>query len=300
MFKNLNCETLGVSGHQWERIELALSFGFRGMDLDLVDFADRIEVGGMEFARRLIDSAKIKIGGAHADLDLEADDEAFQKQLEKLTSLAPSAAEIGCKNFYVALAPASDARPYHENFEVYRKRVSEVAKALDDHECRLGLKFSASASLREGKQFEFIHDLGAAETFVSTVGAANVGLLVDLWQLFLAGAGVDDVAKLSVDQIVAVSVCDAPEDTPAEECKDEMRLLPGETGVIDTPAVLSVLAEKSFRGPVTPTPHPKRFRGTPRDRIVKLAGESLNNVWTAADLARPSSPVAAMAEAPEE
>ena len=107
------------------------------------------------------------------------------------------------------------------------------------------------------------------------------------------------MAKLSVDQIVAVKVSGAPEDTPAAECTDEMRLLPGETGVIDTPAYLSVLIEIGFDGPVTPAPHPKRFASMTRDRIVKLTGENLNTVWSAADSPSPA-PVAAAAEGSED
>ena len=39
MFKNLDFEALGVSGHQSELIELTLSYGFKGFDLDLAAFA---------------------------------------------------------------------------------------------------------------------------------------------------------------------------------------------------------------------------------------------------------------------
>ncbi len=44
MFKNLSSKHLGVSGSQNELIELALSFGFKGFDLDIV----RAAVDGMQ------------------------------------------------------------------------------------------------------------------------------------------------------------------------------------------------------------------------------------------------------------
>ena len=46
MFKNLDPSALGVAGHQSEIIELALTFGFRGIDLDIVEFAGRMKVHG--------------------------------------------------------------------------------------------------------------------------------------------------------------------------------------------------------------------------------------------------------------
>ena len=55
MFKNLNPSFLGVTGHQSEIIELALTYGFAGMDLDVADFATRARLRGMPYARRLID-----------------------------------------------------------------------------------------------------------------------------------------------------------------------------------------------------------------------------------------------------
>ena len=39
MFKNLNPTLLGVAGHQSEIIELALTFGFAGLDLNMAEFA---------------------------------------------------------------------------------------------------------------------------------------------------------------------------------------------------------------------------------------------------------------------
>jgi hypothetical protein len=36
MYKNLNTAALGITGRQSELIELALTYGFRGLDLDMV------------------------------------------------------------------------------------------------------------------------------------------------------------------------------------------------------------------------------------------------------------------------
>ena len=41
VFKNLVGEGLGVSGRQNEMIELALTFGYRGLDVDMNDMVGR-------------------------------------------------------------------------------------------------------------------------------------------------------------------------------------------------------------------------------------------------------------------
>ena len=61
-------------------------------------------------------------------------------------------------------------------------------------------------------------------------------------------------------------------------------MLPGETGVIDSAAALTQLAEMGFDGPVTPAAHPKRFEGQSRNAIAKSAGEKLDAVWKGAGL----------------
>lgn len=120
MFKNLNPSALGVSGHQSEIIELALTYGFAGMDLNVAEFATRVRLKGMPYARRLIDSAKIRIGTFSLPLEWDTDDESFQKDLKKLPEYADCAAQLGCTRCTAVLAPAGDTRPYHENFEFHR------------------------------------------------------------------------------------------------------------------------------------------------------------------------------------
>ena len=58
MFKNLNSGALGVTGHQSEIIELALSFGFTSIDLNVVEFAMQARLKGVPYARRLFDSPR--------------------------------------------------------------------------------------------------------------------------------------------------------------------------------------------------------------------------------------------------
>ena len=47
MFKNLSTQALGVSGRQGEVIEAALSFGFKGLDLDIEEFSAQVTSSGL-------------------------------------------------------------------------------------------------------------------------------------------------------------------------------------------------------------------------------------------------------------
>lgn len=289
MFKNLDPQALGLSASQSETIELALSFGFRGISFNLVDFAGEVQSYGLPKARRLLDSAKLKLGMFPLPLDFEADDEQFRAELGRLAELSKLAASVGATQAVTAIAPANDERPYHQNFEFYRQRLAEVGHALAPHSIRLGVGFESSEAARRDKHFEFIHDLDALLVLLSTVGQSNVGLSLDVWHIWATGGSLETASqKLKAEQIVAVALADAALPGDGDPHDAATRLLPGETGVIDSSAALSMLADLGYDGPVTPLPDRGRFAGMRRDAIAKLAGEKLDAVWQAAGLKKGS------------
>jgi hypothetical protein len=62
------------------------------------------------------------------------------------------------------------------------------------------------------------------------------------------------------------------------------RLMPGETGVINSAAVLTQAKNAGFDGPVTPWADRSTLAGRGRERIVKVAGDRLEAVWREAGL----------------
>ncbi len=285
MFKNLNPSALGISGHQSEIIELALTFGFGGMDLSVVDFATRARLRGMEYARRLMDSAKIRLGTFALPVDWEADDETFQKELKKLPEYAQAAAAVDCTRCVATLVPGSATRPYHENFDFHRRRFHEICKALEPAGVRLGVGFRAGEYLRKDVAFQFIHDLDALTLLVNMVDASNVGLLLDIWDVVAGGGSLDSIRKLPVGQIVAVQAAELPAGVPLADLDDKSRLLPGaENSRGDVLAVIKYLAEVGYDGPITPKPSRGLFQTRRRDLIVKQTGEAMERVWRAAGL----------------
>jgi sugar phosphate isomerase/epimerase len=297
MFKNLSPSALGVSGHQSEIIELVLSFGFRGMDLNVVDFATRARLRGMPYARRLIDSGKIRLGTFELPFDWDTDDELFEQNMEKLPEYARAAAEVECTRCVATLAPAGDIRPYHENFEFHRRRLAEICAALQPAGVWFGVGFKAAEYLRRDRAFQFIHDFDALTLLLNMVDAPNMGLLLDVWDLVACGGSVDSIRNLPLGQIVAVQIADMPADVPLSELDENSRLLPGaENSQIDTAGALIALAEFGYNGPVTPKPSRSIFRSRKRDMIVREVSESMNKVWRAAGLtpdgtlAQPATP----------
>jgi sugar phosphate isomerase/epimerase len=284
MFKNLSTEGIGVSGRQSEIIELALSFGFKGIDLDLIDFQQQVKAHGLPHSRRLLDSARLKIGTFRLPLVWDDSDETYQQSVRELPALLQLATDIGAKRAVTTIAPANDARPYHENFEFHRRRLAEIGGLLAPAGMRLGIEFVAPAAARKNRAFQFIHTFDAVVTLVNMIRAPNVGAVVDPWQIHAAGSSLDDVRKLSADRIVAAYLSDAPPDADPAALTEADRLLPGETGKIDSAAILTTLVEIGFDGPISPRAHRDRLAGMRREQIVKLAGERVDQAWKAAGL----------------
>ena len=284
MYKNLSTEGIGVSGRQSEVIELALSFGFKGIDLDLDDFHQQVKTHGLPHARRLLDSARLKAGTFRLPLIWDESDETFQEGVRKLPELIQLASDVGAKRAVTMLAPANDIRPYHENFEFHRRRLTEIGGLLAPSGIRLGIEFIATPALRKNQAYQFIHTFDAVVMLVNMIRAANVGVVVDPWQIYAAGSHLDDVRKLTADRIVAAYLSDAPANIEPAALTESDRLLPGESGKIDSAAVLTMLAELGFDGPVSPRAHRDRLAGMRREQIVKLAGERVDQAWKAAGL----------------
>jgi len=285
MFKNLSPSALGITGHESEIIELALTYGFRGVDLGVVDFATRVKLRGMPYARRLIDSAKIRLSAFRLPFDWDVDDDLFAKQLEKLPWYAEAASEAGCTRCLATLAPAGDNRPYHENFEFHRRRFAEICNALQPAGVWFGVGFEAAEYLRKDRAFQFIHDFDALTLLLNMVDAPNMGLLLDFWDLVACGGSIENIRNLPLGQIVAVQVSEMPADVPFAELDEKSRLLPGvENGQIDIAAALRILAEFGYTGPITVTPSRGIFETRRRDVIVRETGKAFDKVWRAAGL----------------
>jgi sugar phosphate isomerase/epimerase len=292
MFKNLNPSLLGVSGHQSEIIELALTYGFRGMDLDIVEFTLRANKHGMPYAMRLLGSANLQVGCFQLPLEWDADDDLFKHGLAELAGYAKAAAEAGCSRCVALIQPAGDQRPYHENFEFHRFRFTDICKTLQPFGVRLGIGIRAADDLRKERAFQFIHEMEALSLLVKMIDASNVGLLVDTWDVHVSGGSPDTVRGFSAEQIVAVRVADLPEDAPDDQLTEKWRHLPSPEGRVGVPDYLKALAELGYAGPLTPAPARKTLQGLRRDEAVRKAGKALDEARQAAGLNADGKPAA--------
>ncbi len=238
MFKNLCPGVLGISGRESEVIELTLSWGFKGLDLDLVEFAEEVQKNGFAKASRLLARARLKVASFPLPVRWQEESPDYQADLARLSELAALAEQLGCTRAVTTIEPASDHRPYHENFEFHRRRLTELGDMLALHKIRLGVGFLAPLACRADRAFQFMQKVDEVLMLLGTVGSTNVGLDLDTWHWHLGGGTLEQIQSLGADKIVAVALADAAPELTAENATLRDRRLPGEGGAVDNAAVL--------------------------------------------------------------
>ena len=283
MFRNLSTVCLPLSGRPSELIELALSFGFDSMDIDIVDFQQQAEAFGVEHARRLMVSARLKSGLFHLPVDLAGDDASFDRDMKLLPKRLDLAQAAEALRAWTTIAPASDEHSFKDFFELHRRRLDAIGDELAKRGIMLGLAIMPEAEAREGKANQFVNTFESLLGLVA-VSHQSVGAIVDAWALHATGESLDMIAKVPSGRIVEVRVSDAPRDVSHGELHHQHRLLTGDTGVISTAAVLTAAKAAGFDGPVTPCADRASLAGRGREKVVKLAGDRLEQAWREAGL----------------
>ena len=156
------------------------------------------------------------------------------------------------------------SRDFLTNFKFLVDRLGPAAKILKEYGHRIGLEFIGPITLRKGKRYPFIHTLEGMRGLAAAIGTGNVGILLDVWHLYTAHGSLDDVREMRQEEIVVVHVNDAPAGVDVDAQLDNVRLLPGESGVIDIAGFLQTLAAMGYDGPVTVEPFSQRVRDMDR------------------------------------
>ena len=113
----------------------------------------------------------------------------------------------------------------------------------------------------------------------------NVGLLLDCWHWHTSGGTVADLLRLTPRDVVYVHVNDAPRGVAMDDYVDNLRGLPGETGVIDISGFLQSLRTIGYEGPVTPEPFKKELGDMPSDEVrLYVVGEAMRKIFGQAGL----------------
>ena len=278
MYKSLNAESLGISARPNELIELALTYKYGGLDLNVAAWSDATQTRGRDQTVRFLQSANIRIGGFELPVRWTAADAEYQQDLAALKEIAETTAALGATHCTAIVPPYCEQRPYHEDFEFHRERFTEIAEILKEFGIRLGLGFLAPIASRAAYETQFITSHETLLALVQTIVSDNVGICLDLWHWHVSGATLETIKQLSPEQITSVRIADIPTDVSMDSITEHQRLVPGSTGIVPAAETLQWLCETDYEGPITAYCHADQFSGVPRIKAVAQVAKALDDL----------------------
>jgi sugar phosphate isomerase/epimerase len=277
MYKSLCTDGLGVTIRQNELIELALTFGFKGIEIDMDDMVGRAEKMGDEFATQFVNAANVEISTFGMPIDFNASDADFEAQSGRLDKVCKLAKSIGAKHCYIKVKPTHPALPYQENFEKHRARISRIADRMAEIGTKVGLQFLAGG--KAGDDMRFIHQGDEILALVKAIGHANVGFVLDVWNWQVAGGTLSEIKELNLDKIFEVRLADPVDGFDPANVDRSKRLEPGTNSNSLCQGTLDWLVESSYEGPVALTAQVPKQPGNMGDilfqRIAKVLDQML-------------------------
>jgi sugar phosphate isomerase/epimerase len=286
MFMNLCPGTVGLDGADFgELVPLAAEAGFGGIDIPAVSISDASEAREIG---QLVERCGLHTGLFFLPCDfLAIDDAGFGEGLAQLREVAPLAAAAGCRRTYNHVWPGSNERDFGANWDWHVERLSALLETLSANGIRLGIEFIGPKTLRDTFAHEFVHTLPQALELADAV-SPDLGIVLDTFHWYTSGGSLDDVRHgLTGQRVVNVHVNDATAGRSREEQQDLERQMPLATGLIDSPAVLRILDDLGYDGPVICEPFQPsvgRFREMAPAAVLAEVAASMEGLFATADV----------------
>jgi sugar phosphate isomerase/epimerase len=270
VYKILNSGGLGVAGKQNELIELALTHGFNGVEVDMVDLVGRHDTLGKQFACQFLQSAKIDMGTFELPVDLGASDDDYNTAMEKLDTILDLATTLNAKGCYVSVASSSGLYSFQECFEKYQQRLQELSEKCTESSLNIGLWLRGTDCEVADGEFKFVQTAEELLTLVKAVGQPNVGVCVDAFQWAAGGGTVEHLVAAGLSDVVSeVRLADIVEGADLSALKDADRTsLPGDNLDSFSVKLCRALSEASVEVPMSISTDLGTFSTGTRDSIV--------------------------------
>jgi sugar phosphate isomerase/epimerase len=263
----LSCGRIGAKASFRESVDLAVKYGFEGIDPSAQYFSRLSD----DELKRLLDELKaknLKLGAAGLPVDFRKDEATFNGGLKKLPAVATTLEKAGVTRVSTWIMPCSNELTYPQNFRSHACRLRSCATVLQDHGQRLGLEYVSPKTLWTSQKQPFLHTLSETKELLVAIGTDNLGVQLDSWHWFNAGETEADLLALRNQDVVTVDLNDAPAGIRLEMQVDSARELPAATGVIPVKSFLDALRKIGYDGPVQAEPFNAALRAMPTEQAV--------------------------------
>jgi sugar phosphate isomerase/epimerase len=289
MFWTLASNVLPLRVPFARQLELASVSGFDAVDLPMKLFLASSRTWSPAHIAEMYRVQGLRCGGWQLPFNYEVGEAEMAAGLKLLPRAARLARDVGSPWCFTWIEPTSDELDYSANLARYATRLRAMADVLGEFDCRIGLEVIGPKTLFAGHPYVFVHTIPQGLELLSAVDRPNVGLLMDSFHWYTSHGTVGQLTALRGPDVVYVHVNDAVPGVAIDDQLDQVRLLPGASGLIDITAFLQALDGIGFDGPVAVEPFDAKLATVPAPERVRLAAMSLKSVFSAAGLSRSQS-----------
>lgn len=273
MEKILLLKGLNTGGRQNELIELAMTYKFDSVEIDMADLLGRMEVLGKAFALQFLTSSKTKVGTFRVPVDFGAPDAQYQAQVAKLGTVIELAKALGASRCFYEVTAGSDSHSFQQNFDLQTGRIKAVAEQLGAAGIRLGLKLEPLSGRKE-RSYKFIQSAEQLLTLIRMCGSKHVGLCLETGSWTMLGGASDQISELTAQQLTEVRFADGELNVGEQPAY----FLPGQLDSSIANAVARHLHQVKYDGAIAITGHPSMFSRKNRDVVVRGMESALRQI----------------------
>jgi sugar phosphate isomerase/epimerase len=274
----LSCGRIGVKATFREAMDLAVKYGFEGLDPN-ADYFSQLSDAELKALLEELKAKNLRLATAGLPVDFRKDNATFSEGLKKLPDVARNLQRAGVVRVSTYILPFSNDLTYLQNFRQHAVRLRACAEILKDYGQRLGLEYVGPMTSWRSQRHPFLHTLSETKELIVAIGTGNVGVQLDSWHWFNAEETEADLLTLRNEDIITVDLNDAPAGIPLDQQKDLSRELPAATGVIPVKVFLDALRKVGYDGPVHAEPFNAALRALPREEAVAATAAAMKKAF---------------------
>ena len=230
-------------------LQVAHAAGFEAVEVGFSELESEACQGSAEGLQQELARLGLRLASAGLPVRWQGSEAELAADMSELGHKLELGRRLGLDRVCTWIPPRWD-RPYAEVLAFCRERLAAIADALGQYGYRLGLEFVAPQGNFLERPYKFVSTLAEAMHLIGRIGRPNVGLLLDSYHLFVAGAREDEISSLPRELIVHLHVNDALPCVPREELEDLRRLLPGK-GAIPLVPMLRAVMKTGYDGAIS-------------------------------------------------
>lgn len=285
MYKILSSSGLGVGGKQNELIELALTHGFDGVEVDMADLVGRHDTLGKQFACQFLQSAKIDMGTFKLPVAIGGTDEQFNESVTSLDTILDLAQTLNAKSCYIEIEAENENYAFQECFDKYTARIQQIAEKFASSSIKIGLSLRASSAKPVDGNFKFIQTADEMLPLVKAIGQPNVGLCLDAWEWAVGGGTVEQLINAGLASVVTeIKLADVAAGVDVAEIKrsDRTALPACEADSFSLELCKATLASGADL-PFSVSTDLSTYANAPRGKVVDSISKQLDLLMTGQD-----------------